>query len=65
MMRVKYIGTENPASFIEGKAYDVLETIDLVPRVPFYKIEDELGDVALYPWCDFEEIGFAPIGLDA
>ena len=54
-MRVRYIGTENPASFIEGKEYEVLEVSEIMPKVPLYKIRDELGDVALYPWCDFEE----------
>lgn len=56
-MKVRYTGTENPASFIESKTYDVLETIDLIPKIPLYKIKDELGDTALYPWCDFEIIG--------
>lgn len=55
MMRVKYIGTDNPASFIEGKVYDVLETVNIIPNIPLYKIKDELGDTALYPWSDFEE----------
>ena len=54
-MRVRYIGTENPASFVEGKEYEVIEVVDVIPKIPLYRIEDELGDVALYPWCDFEE----------
>jgi len=53
-MKVRYTGTENPASFVEGKTYSVLETVNIIPKMPLYKIKDELGDTALYPWCDFE-----------
>ena len=42
-MKVRYTGTENPASFVEGKTYSVLETVNIIPKMPLYKIKDELG----------------------
>lgn len=53
MIKVKYIGTENKASFDDNTVYEVLEVITPFPRMVCYRILDELNDLAYYPWCDF------------
>ncbi len=53
MIKVKYIGKEYMASFDNDAIYDVLDVIEPMPKVICYQIQDELKDVAYYPWSDF------------
>lgn len=58
MIRVEYIGTEYLASLVNGRIYDVEEVADIFSgsEVPFYKIHDDMGDDAYYPWSDFRVV---------
>lgn len=54
MMRVRFKGEGHGASFSDGVVYDVLDVCLPFPKVPFIKVEDELHDVAWWPFSLFE-----------
>lgn len=53
MIKVKYIGTDNQASFDNDAVYDVVEVIEPFPKIVCYRIQDEMNDLAYYLWSDF------------
>lgn len=54
MMKVKYIGTDEPLSLTYGRVYDVEEVVfPFGEKLPIYQMVDDVGDSACYPWCDF------------
>ena len=53
MIKVKYIGKGNLASFDRSAVYDVMEVAEPFPKTVCYQIKDELNDLAYYPWSDF------------